>query len=156
LLEGRLVKAVLVFIDGTICDTRQRHHLGIGTREFYERGAMLRDPAVSGSVECMKALSQKYKLVYMGARPEHTLQCTQEWLAEQGFPEGPVYLRRTQQERLDLVRLLQQELDFAAGVGDRWDDNELHREIGCLSIILKEFEGNWDAVRRHLLGDDQG
>ena len=69
-----------------------------------------------------------------------------------GFPKGPVYLAPTQEERLALVEDLCQRFDFIAGIGDRWDDNELHLEIGCLSIILKEFEGNWDTVRKHLLG----
>lgn len=33
---------------------------------------------------------------------------------------------------------------------ERWDDNELHTEIGCLSIILQEFEGAWDAVAQRI------
>jgi len=37
------------------------------------------------------------------------------------------------------------------GIGDRWDDNELHLEIGCLRIIVKEHAGNWDTVRKYLL-----
>jgi len=49
------------------------------------------------------------------------------------------------------IKELQKQYDFEAGIGDRWDDNELHLEIGCLSVILKEFEGNWDIVSKYLL-----
>ena len=139
-----------MFIDGTICDTRPRHHL-IGKPDFYKREEVLKDRPVPGSVQCLRELTQRYQIVYLGARPASALAHTEEWLATMGFPKGPVYLAPTQAERLALVRDLRQRYDFAAGIGDRWDDNELHLEIGCLSIILKEHEGNWDAPRRHLL-----
>lgn len=148
------MKAVLVFIDGTICDTRHRHHL-IGTPEFYKRKEMLKDAATPGSVLCLQDLAQRYAIVYIGTRPDSTLPYTEEWLDRIGFPKGPVYLAPTQEERLVLVKDLRQRFDFISGIGDRWDDNELHLEIGCLSIILKEFEGNWDTVRKHLLGKER-
>lgn len=145
------MKAILVFIDGTICDGRHRLHI-IGTPEFYKREEILKDTATPGSVQCLQELAQRYTIVYMGARPESTLSYTEEWLDRMGFPKGPVYLALTQEERLALVKDLRHKFDFVAGIGDRWDDNELHLEIGCLSIILKEHEGNWDTVRRYLLG----
>jgi hypothetical protein len=144
------MKAILVFIDGTICDARHRYPLGIGTPEFYRREEMLQDVAVPGSVPCLQELAQRYELVYIGARPTFTLPFTEEWLAQMGFPPGPVYLRETQAERLALVKDLRDKLDFVAGIGDRWDDNELHLEIGCLSIILQGHAGDWASVPRHL------
>ena len=68
------------------------------------------------------------------------------------FPTGPVYLARTSSERLRLVEGLRSKFQFVAGIGDRWDDKVCHLTIGCLSIILKEFEGNWVTVRSYLLG----
>jgi hypothetical protein len=107
---------------------------------------------VPGSVACLQELAQAYDLVYIGARPASALRDTREWLERSGFPGGPVYLATTQAERLAIAKGLRARFDFAAGVGDRWDDNELHLEIGCLSIIVKEHAGNWDTVRKHLLG----
>ena len=147
------MKAVLVFIDGTICDRSPQLDL-MGTPEFYEREAILKALAVPGSVRCLQELDQKYKIVYIGARFASALPYTKEWLQLMGFPKGPVYLARSQQERLALVRDLREKFDFVAGIGDQWDDNELHLEIGCLSIILKENKGKWDTVRRHLLGKE--
>jgi hypothetical protein len=144
------VKAVLVFIDGTICDRTAQLHL-MATPAFYEREAIMAGAPVPGSGLCLQELARRYAIVYMGARPASALPQTREWLETMGFPSGPVYLARTQEERLEIVRALRDELDFAAGIGDRWDDNELHLELGCLSIILQEHRGNWDTVRRHLL-----
>jgi len=145
------MKAVLVFIDGTICDRSSQLHL-MGRPEFYEREAILKGLPVPGSIPCLQELARRYRIIYIGARPESALPYTREWLETLGFPRGPIHLAETQVGRLEIVRRLGGEMDFAAGIGDRWDDNELHLELGCLSIILKEHEGNWDTVRRHLLG----
>ena len=139
------MKAILVFIDGTICDTRARHHL-IGTPDFYQRNRMLEDQAVPGSIECLDKLSKRYEIVYIGARPESARVQTEEWLEKMGYPSGTVYLAESQAGRLSLVKEMKERFDFIAGVGDRWDDNELHSEVGCLSIILQEYEGKWGTI----------
>jgi soluble P-type ATPase len=144
------MRAVLVFIDGTICDRTAQLDL-MGTLAFYEREAILAGAIVPGSVHCLQELASRYTIVYIGARPVSALPQTREWLETMGFPDGPVYLAQTQEARLEIVRALRDRIDFAAGVGDRWDDNELHLELGCLSIILQEHQGNWDTVRRYLL-----
>jgi len=139
------MKAILVFIDGTICDTRARHLLA-GTPSFYDRDKLLEDQAVNGSIECLNTLSRKYEIVYIGARPEYTRSHTKAWLEKMGYPKGSLYLAESQQDRLSLIKEMIQRFDIVAGIGDRWDDNELHFEIGCLSIILQEYEGAWDEV----------
>ena len=144
------MKAVLVFIDGTICDRRRFLHLD-GTPEFFARQPILASRPVAGSVQCLRDLATQYELVYIGARPPSALSVTREWLHRAGFPDGNVYLAEEQSERLTIVRRIRADHDFAAGIGDRWDDNELHLEIGCMSIIVQEHAGNWDTVRKHLL-----
>jgi soluble P-type ATPase len=139
------MKAILVFIDGTICDTRPRHHL-IGTPDFYHRDRLLEDKAVQGSVNCLNELSKRYVIVYIGARPESARFHTREWLEIRGFPEGDLYLSENQDDRITIINDLKGKQEFIAGIGDRWDDNELHAIIGCMSIILQEYEGKWETV----------
>lgn len=142
--------AVLIFIDGTICDTRHRHHF-FGTDDFYSESEILKDLPTPDSIKCIKELSQKYKIVYMGARPGCYIDITQKWINKTGFPDGEVYLSENQSDRLEIAKKLKKQYNITAGIGDRWDDNEMHLEIGCISIILKEFEGNWNTVRKYLL-----
>ena len=139
------MKTILIFIDGTICDTHLRNHL-INAPDFYKRERMLEDSAVQGSVKCLNELSKRYGLVYIGSRPYSTRPDTEEWLEKKGFPKGPIYLAERQNDRISLVKEISKKFDFIAGIGDRWDDNELHSEIGCLSIILQEYAGNWGTV----------
>lgn len=139
------MKALLVFIDGTICDTRQRHHL-IETPRFHQRVQILTDQPVHGSVEALRELAALYKIVYIGARSPASEPATREWLDLYKYPQGEVYLHEEQSRRLALVRQLAERDEFIAGIGDRWDDNELHRTLGCLSIILQEFAGDWSKV----------
>jgi len=144
------VKAVLVFIDGTICDTRSRHHL-LGSPAFYQSEEMLQDLPVPGSVQALHELAGHYQIVYMGARPSYTLPTTESWLEKAGFPKAPAYVAETQAERLVLAREIHSQYDLVAGIGDRWDDNELHAEIGCASIILQEYEGDWGSVVQRVI-----
>jgi len=143
--------AVLVSIEGTIGDHRARQSLA-GSPDFYKREELLKDSATPDSAHCLQELAQKYKIVYLGRRPAGALAATEEWLRAKGFPPGPVCLAPTQEERLALARELKDRFDFSAGIGTGWEDNELHLEIGCRSILLKEHEGHWDTVRKHLLG----
>jgi len=144
------MKAILVFIDGTICDTRPRHHL-VGIPAFYQPEEMLKDLPVPGSIQALHELAQRYTIVYLGARPAFALRTTENWLGNAGFPNGPVYLAETQADRLVLARDIGAQYDFVAGIGDRWDDNELHAEIGCASIMVREYEGDWARVVQRII-----
>lgn len=141
--------SILVFIDGTICDERHRVNL-VGTSEFNSDDNILNDLPTKGSVECMTSLSKKYNLIYIGARPNNYVEITKKWLKKVGFPDSDVYLGKNQRERMQIAMELKAKNNFIAGIGDRWDDNELHLAMGCKSIILKEWEPNWDTVLKYL------
>lgn len=147
------MKAVLVFIDGIICDYRQRQHLS-GAPEFYKREVMMKDAPTPDSVRCLQELARRYQLVYLTSRPETAKAATEEWLNAMNFPKGPLFVGQTTAERLALAPALRAHAEFEAGLGTHWDDNALHLELGCRSIILKEFEVDWEHVRKHLLGQE--
>ena len=90
----------------------------------------------------------------MGARDISLKAITEKWLKINGYPPGEIYLSEHQEERMHIVKSLKETNHIIAGIGDRWDDNELHLEIGCLSIILEEFRGNWNTVRKYLISTD--
>ena len=144
-------ECILVFLDGTICDMRHRIPL-MGSGEFFSDENIMKDIATNGSVELMKELAITYRLIYIGARPDTYTDVTERWLKSAGFPDGGIYLGKNQDERMQIIKNLKKDFSFAAGIGDRWDDNELHLELGCKSFILKEWEPNWNTVRKYLRG----
>jgi uncharacterized HAD superfamily protein len=95
------MKAVLIFIDGIICDWRQRQHLA-GTPDYYKREIVMKDVPVPGSTRCLQELAQRYRIVYIGARPDAARAMTEEWLAAMNFPKGPVYLAPAQRVQRSL------------------------------------------------------
>jgi hypothetical protein len=147
-------KSVLVFIDGTICDLSHRHGLK-GTPDFEKDNEVMKDIPVGDGVQCMNELYQKYDIVYIGARSEGPEAITAKWLKANGFPDGRVVVGSSQKNRLAAVKKLKNEISFIAGIGDRWDDNELHLELGCMSIILEEYNCNWNTVRKYLLDSNR-
>jgi NADH:ubiquinone oxidoreductase subunit C len=147
------MKAILVFVDGLICDTRQRQHL-IGTPDYLKREVILKDAPTPDSRRGLHELATRYELVYLAARPEEARQATEDWLTAMNYPQGPLFLGVTPADRLALAPALRAQFEFEGGLGTHWDDNELHLELGCKSIILKENEVDWEIVRRHLLGQE--
>ncbi len=143
------MKAILVFIDGTTCDMRHRIPIQ-GTAEFFSDENIMKDIPTVGSVECMSELAQNYHLVYIGARPAEYNEITAKWYIAKGFPDGEVYCGKNQTERMNIVKELKKKYEFHAGIGDRWDDNELHLELGANSFILQEWTPNWNTVRKYI------
>ena len=143
------MKAILIFLDGTVCDMRHRIPL-MGTDDFFTDENVLKDIPTKGSVEFMKELANTYHLVYIGARPNKYIDITKKWLEYTGFPEGDVFLGKNQEERMNATIELKSKFEFHAGIVDRWDDNELHLELNCQSFILKEWEPNWNTVKKYL------
>ncbi|MBA4384737.1 MAG: hypothetical protein C0410_08375 [Anaerolinea sp.] len=139
------MKEILVFIDGTICDDRKRLPL-IGTPDFCTRDQVLQDIPVPLSVDCLQHLSNYYNIIFLGARPTSMQSITEEWLKKNNFPQVAVYLGESLEARVNIVKQLKKGNDFLVGIGDRWDDNELHSLLGCQSIILQEYRGNWGLV----------
>ena len=143
------MKAILVFIDGTTCDMRHRIPLQ-GTAEFFSDENIMKDVPTAGSVACMRELAENYHLVYIGARPSEYNGVTKKWYSVSGFSDGEVYCGKNQAERMDIVKELKKKYEFYAGIGDSWDDNELHLELGAKSFILQEWTPNCDTVRKYI------
>ncbi len=142
-------KAILVFIDGTTCDMRHRIPLR-GTPGFFSDENIMKDIPTPGSAEMMNELAKDYILVYIGARPSEYNAITKKWFTVNGFPESEVYCGENQAVRMKITKALKKQYDFYAGIGDRWDDNELHLELGAKSFILQEWTPNWDTVRKYI------
>ncbi len=91
---------------------------------------VLQDIPTNGGVEFLNELAEMYALIYIGARPGYLKDVTAQWLHAAGFPQGDIYLGDSQDKRMEIVSSLKDRYHFAAGIGDRWDDNVAHLELG--------------------------
>ncbi|MBD5473324.1 MAG: hypothetical protein HDR20_10690 [Lachnospiraceae bacterium] len=142
-------ESVLIFIDGTICDDRHRINL-YGTDEFYSEENVLNDKPVADSVKFTNELAERYDIIYIGARPENMLSITYKWLDMHGFPKGKVFLATEQSERIKIVESILVNENIILGIGDRWDDNQLHLILGCKSVIVKEYQGDFEFIKKYI------
>jgi hypothetical protein len=137
------MKALLVSIEGTICDDRPRRSAGMDTPEQFQRQVLLQDCSVAESVTGLRELAKRYAILYLGNRPPAALAATQEWLARSGFPAGRVFVDETYAGRLALLQNAHQEFDLLGGIGCSPEDNRLHTDLGCLSFILPDCGSGW-------------
>ena len=142
-------ESALIFIDGTICDDRHRINL-YGTAEFYAEENVMNDKPVADSARFVNELVERYRIIYIGARPESMLSITHKWLDINGFPEGKVFLAIEQSDRIKIAESVLADENIVLGIGDRWDDNQLHLILGCKSFIVKEYQGDFEFIKRYI------
>ena len=142
-------ESALIFIDGTICDDRHRINL-YGTDGFYAEENVMDDKPVAGSARFIRELAERYRIIYIGARPENMLSITHKWLDINRFPKGRVFLAVEQSERIKIAKSVLADENIVLGIGDRWDDNQLHLILGCKSVIVKEYEGDFEFIKKYI------
>jgi hypothetical protein len=88
-------RSIAVFdIDGVVADVRHRlHHLERrrSWNAFFD--AADEDGLLAEGARLAADLATKHEIVWLTGRPEWLRAVTEDWLAEHGLPEGPVYLR---------------------------------------------------------------
>lgn len=94
--DERLPAAVLIDLDGTCAI--------MGDRSPYDDlSAHLDTPNESVRVVALGLLRQRILPVYVSARQERSRDVTREWLEHHGFPNGPLIMRATGDQRKDWV-----------------------------------------------------
>ncbi|MFF9349132.1 hypothetical protein [Streptomyces sp. NPDC014734] len=116
-------------VDGTLADTGHRQHFLAGARRDWNGffSAATDDPPLPEGVSLVLSSAEECEIRYLTGRPERCRRDTLAWLAEQGLPEGRLYMRRNDDRRparhtkLDILRRLGREREVRVLV----DDDEL-------------------------------
>lgn len=100
---------------------------------------------VPGAPEALREIARRFQVVYLTARDHVFAVKTRDWLREQGFPEGPLYLRKatrfwdTSPREHKIARLGELHARFPNlrwGVGDAPGDMEAYAAHGIAGIFL--------------------
>lgn len=123
-------------------------------------------PYDNHTVRVVNALSKRYAIVYLTARPRPLHQRTQNWLHKHGFPAGPVllwypekfsWLRPVRYKRDILLEMQRAGLNLAVGVGNTTGDIKAYRRAGLVPIILgkklwyADSVDNWAQIETILM-----
>ncbi|MEU2132006.1 hypothetical protein [Streptomyces sp. NPDC018352] len=116
-------------LDGTLADSGHRQHYLEGRRRDWDGffAAAVDDPPLTEGVRLALDSARSCEVRYLTGRPERCRRDTVAWLAEQGLPEGRVYMRRDGDRRparhtkLEILKRLGREREIRMLV----DDDEL-------------------------------
>ncbi|MFC9624521.1 hypothetical protein ACFTXM_32630 [Streptomyces sp. NPDC056930] len=88
-------------LDGTLADTGHRQHHLEGRRRDWNGffSAAVDDPPLPEGVRLVLSSAEECEVRYLTGRPERCRRDTVAWLAEQGLPEGRLYMRRNDDRR---------------------------------------------------------
>ncbi|MGY0020288.1 phosphatase domain-containing protein [Streptomyces sp. YJ-C3] len=101
-------------LDGTLADTAHRQRFLEGRPRDWDAffAAAPDDPPLAEGIALARKSAEECRVVYLTGRPERCRADTEEWLAAQGLPEGPLHMRRDTDRRparrtkLDVLRRL--------------------------------------------------
>jgi hypothetical protein len=130
-------KVILVIdIDNTICNWEVRKIFGGRTPTLIP---------VEDSKETLVRLAERFQILYVTARPRRILEASREWLAEHGFPPGPVLTSPGVTEETPTVEQKQENImeikrdwpKVLIGIGNKASDATAYGRCRMLSIIVR-------------------
>jgi phosphatidate phosphatase APP1 len=147
---------IAVDVDGTISSTNY-------SDLFVSLTDTLSKP-LKGSVDSLKALSKRYQILYISARPRFLTQKTRHWMREHDFPPGPyahglgfdACFHQDTTKREILADLRARWPNVLIGIGDKGEDDRAFGASGMLTLIVNPSPGpygphcfvlkTWDRV----------
>jgi hypothetical protein len=113
-------------------------------------------PYDKDTVRVVNAISRRYAIVYLSARPQPLHRWTRQWLAKYDFPEGPIllwypeklsWLRPVHYKRDELLEMARKGIHLAAGISNTKGDIKAYRRAGMEPIILGKKIWYADSVQ---------
>lgn len=86
-----MVTAVLVDLDGTLCDTRHRDHI---LPDWHQHSlACVDDPPISANIQMVNELAMRHVLILCSGRGDHARLETENWCRRHGVEFDLILLR---------------------------------------------------------------
>ncbi len=116
---------------------------------------------IPGSIEVLNAMSRKYHLMYVTARPIFLFDETRQWLKMHGYPQAPLVMGPSASALVDQAELKENLLSWRRdhlpnlliGIGDKETDAEAYAAVGMLSLILAPVEDESDVNQVFIVKD---
>jgi len=129
-------RTIMIFdIDGTISQT--------DWLELYLKESSKNTVPIQCAAETLRELSRRYNIMYLSARPRVLLDTTEQWLARNHFPPGPLLTASNIDQGLEAERFKAKAIrhqktylwQILIGVGNLESDAEAYGAAGLLTLI---------------------
>lgn len=144
------MKAIIVDLDGTLCDTRHRqHHMEQQPKNwnaFY--GGIPHDKPHRWCMSLINGMLGLVEIIFVSGRPDNYFYDTQKWLARNDLDVWPLFMRKENDFRKDSIikaeiyrEHIEPKYDVLFCVDDRQQVVDMWREIGltCLQCAKGDF-----------------
>jgi len=71
--------------------------------QAYDEQEISRDEPLPGAVGALRRLAEKFRIVWLSARPSHQYEMTCEWLARNGFPVDVLILVEKRNDKIPVL-----------------------------------------------------
>ncbi|MFW6066234.1 MAG: hypothetical protein ACOC9S_05385 [Planctomycetota bacterium] len=113
------------------------------------------------SVEVMQRLASDHTIVYLTHRPDVFTNKSKSWLAEHGYPPGPVllssvseFLKGSGAYKTEMLRELTSRFDeIRVGIGDKVSDAQAYYDTGLESICILPMPARDDPQQYEMLAE---
>jgi hypothetical protein len=109
---------------------------------------------LADSVEVLGRVSKRYGIVYLTDRPDLPARKSKNWLADNGYPSGPLLFSRMEDLREGgrfksggLAGLRRDFPGLAVGIGERPSDAQAYVDNGMSAYLIPNFKENPKDMR---------
>lgn len=144
-----LTKAIIVDLDGTLCNVDHRLHFVRDKRKNWNKFflELVNDPINVWCHEIIKRFSD-YQILLVSGRPEDHRDITEQWLEEKGIEYKSLHMRKTGDFRKDDIvkteiynSFIKDNYDVLFTIDDRKQVVDMWRSLGL--VCLQCAEGNF-------------
>lgn len=135
LFDKLMTRAIIVDLDGTLCDVRHRVHLSTTDKEAFNV-AMFEDPINHWCLEIIKKFAKTHEILIVSTRKEMYRWITSHWLKANKVPYHQLYLRGNE----DLKKNWQVKEDIY---------NECIKENYLVEFVLEDRKGATEMWRKN-------
>lgn len=148
---GVIPKAIIIDLDGTLCNNEHRRHFVEGEKKDFDafNAACSKDTRNDWCYELAKTMSENVEILLVSGREEKYIEKTRDWLAS-NFKYIPftLYMRKEKDYRKDSVvkeeiyrRLIEPHFKVLFCVDDRQQVVDMWRSLGltCLQCAKGDF-----------------
>lgn len=141
---------VIIDLDGTLANCQHRMHYIEGPKKNWDAffDNCLDDSVIHPMLHMMQILSEKYKIVFVTARPEKNRELTTKWLQNHGIVYDSLYMRKNVDynkspivKKNIVLSLFEKGYNPVFSFDDRPDCVAMFQELGIYSFLVGENQG---------------